>query len=479
MEALVQEKTKGREQDSYIEILATDGEEIPDFIRPAWTDLGDQDIPVERYWSKEFAELEFEHVWRKSWQVACREEEIPNPGDHVVYEIGRDSFIIVRTPSGEIKALQNACLHRGRILRSRNGRVPEFRCPFHGFTYDLEGALKSVPCEWDFQHISKDEFTLPNAKVGTWGGFIFINMDPNCVPLEEWIAPITDHFKGLDYENRYKSAHVAQIVSCNWKIALESFIEGYHVPQVHPQTAGSTGDFTTQYDLINDNVSRSISPRGIQSGALPALTEEAIYENYLEGRTFYEERTGRTTTNVAADVEREPLAPGETARERILKTVRLDLGPVLGIDLNSRPSYEVLDAIQYFVFPNFFPWMAAVTNLVYLFRPHPTDPESCIIEIMYLTPIPEGTERPKPAPINWLERDGDWLEAPELGMLAPIVNQDRINMPEVQRGIKALARTKPGITLASYQESRIRLLHHKLLEMINAGLEAQGKPLIE
>src|SRR3712207_2654864 len=269
VEALIEAKVAGRSGKTYQQVIREDGDEIPDFMRPAWEDLGDEDIPIARYTSREFLELEVEHVWRKTWQMVCREEEIPEPGDHIVYEIVDDSFIITRTQSGDIKALQNACLHRGRRLRTVDGTVGEFRCAFHGWTYDLDGEIKRLPCsDWDFKHVDKGKFTLPQAKVATWGGFVFINMDPNAGPLEEYLDPVPDHFKHAGYEARFKSAHVAQVVSCNWKVALEAFIEAYHLPATHPQTAASIQDYMSQVDLLSKNVNRVLSARGVSSSTL-------------------------------------------------------------------------------------------------------------------------------------------------------------------------------------------------------------------
>jgi nitrite reductase/ring-hydroxylating ferredoxin subunit len=466
IEALIERRVAGRSGKTYQQVIRDDGDEIPGFLTPAWIDLGDEDIPASRYTSKEFLNLEVEHVWRKAWQMVCREEEIPKPGDHIVYEIVNDSFIISRTRNGEIKAFQNACLHRGRRLRTKDGTVPEFRCAFHGWTWDLDGDISKLPCsEWDFKHVEKDAFALPDVKVDTWGGFVFINMDPDCEPLEEFLAPIPEHFKHAAYESRYKSAHVAQVVSCNWKVALEAFIEAYHLPATHPQTAPNVQDYMSQVDLFEGNATRLLSARGVSSSTLGELEEEDIYESYLEARTFYEERIGTSSR----DLSREALGglpEGMTARQRIVETIRTELAPRLGLDVSDVPAYQLLDSIQYFVFPNFFPWDSGTTNIYYRFRPNGEDPDSCILEIFYLTPVPEGQPRPEPAKVHWLERDGDWLEAPELGNLGAIVNQDRINMPEVQRGLKALQRSKPGVTIASYQESRIRHFHARLTDYI-------------
>jgi nitrite reductase/ring-hydroxylating ferredoxin subunit len=467
MEALVAAVTKNRPGPSYQDVLAGDGGAIPEYLRPSWRDLGNDDIPIERYLSPEFAKVEVEKLWRRVWQMVCREEEIPEPGDHIVYKIVNDSFIIVRNADGTIKALQNACLHRGRTLRTRDGRVPEFRCPFHGLTWDLNGGLKDLPCAWDFEHVDKEKFSLPEAKVGTWGGWVFINMDPDCESLESHLAPVPEHFKRASYETRYKSAHVAQVMACNWKVALEAFIEAWHLTQTHPQSAPSAGDITTQYDLFGDNVSRTLTPVGVASPSLDGLDEQDIYDNYLLGRTFYEERLGVAgSKDLKRSAVDEELPEGATAREVIVETIRTSIGPAMGMDLTQTPAYELIDALEYFVFPNFFPWDQAQTNQVYRFRPNGEDPDSCIAEVMYLTPVPDGQERPKPAPIHWLKPEDDWLEAPELGRLTSTINQDRVNLPHIQTGLKTLARTKPGITLATYQESRIRQFHHTLMKWI-------------
>ena len=344
--------------------------------------------------------------------------------------------------------------------------MPEIRCAFHGWTWELDGGIKRLPCgDWDFKHVDKERFALPEAKVDTWGGFVFINMDPDCEPLGEFLAPVPDHFKHASYEARYKSAHVAQVVSCNWKVALEAFIEAYHLPATHPQTAPNVQDYMSQVDLFGKNVNRVLSARGVSSSTLGEMEEEDIYESYLEARTFYEERLGTSSRDLPREAL-QGLPEGMTARQRIVDTIRTELAPRLGLDLTGIPAYQLIDSIQYFVFPNFFPWDAGTTNIYYRFRPNGEDPDSCILEIFYLTPVPEGQPRPEPAKIHWLERDGDWLEAPELGNLGAIVNQDRINMPQIQRGLKTLQRTKPGITLASYQESRIRHYHARLMDYI-------------
>ena len=154
------------------EVFDTDTNPAPAVMREESPAQGQSsaDVSIERYFARDWHEREVEQVWRKTWQLACRLEHIPNLGDHVVYEIVRDSLIVIRTGPDEIKAYINSCLHRGTLLRSEGGCVSQLRCPFHGWTWDLQGQLKIIPGQWDFPHVDKAAMRLPEAKVGTWGG---------------------------------------------------------------------------------------------------------------------------------------------------------------------------------------------------------------------------------------------------------------------------------------------------------------------
>ena len=181
--------------------------------------------------------------------MACREQDIPNVGDHVVYEIVNDSFIVVRTSPTEIKAFVNACLHRGRRLRSEGGCVPNFRCPFHGFTWNIDGTFRENPSGWDFPQINPERFSLPQVRVGTWGGFVFINMDRNAPSLEEYLEDLPKHFTHRPLEDRYTSIHIQKVVRTNWKVAAEAFLESFHLVATHPQLLGSTANSNFFHDL--------------------------------------------------------------------------------------------------------------------------------------------------------------------------------------------------------------------------------------
>jgi hypothetical protein len=153
-----------------------------------------------------------------------------------------------------------------------------------------------------------------------------------------------------------------------------------------------------------------------------------------------------------------------TARQVAAEGARMMLRGVCGDEyVNSLCDAELVDSFYYTVFPNFHPW-GAFNRIVYRFRPYRDEHERSIMECMYLAPYKEG-EKPPAAKIHWLGEDDDWTDAPELGALARIFNQDVFNLPKVQRGLRAMQ--KPGVTLANYQEAKIRHFHTLLEKWIH------------
>ena len=234
-------------------------------------------VPVTRYTTKAFHELEMEKLWPKVWQMACREEEIPEVGNHVVYDIGHHSIIVVRTETG-IKAHHNVCRHRGRRLCDRDGHAASFICPFHGFSWHLDGSLRGITSEWDFPHIDKDTFTLTPLQCDTWGGWVFVNMDMRAEPLMRYLGDLPEHFAVWKPEERYIEAHVAKVMSCNWKLCQEAFMEAFHVIHTHPQILVGIGDENSQYDAWG-NFSRAITPNGTPS---PHLRRQPSEQEMLD-----------------------------------------------------------------------------------------------------------------------------------------------------------------------------------------------------
>ncbi len=430
----------------------------PGLLNRSDADMSSADIPVDRYFSYEWHRKEVEHVWKKTWQVACRLEDIPNPGDYMVYDIVDDSVIVVRSEAGEIIALTNSCLHRGTTLVDEDGyQKDRFRCPYHGWQYDLAGKLQFVPGGWDFSHLPLEELQLPRVNLDCWAGFVFINLDPQCAPLKDYLGVLPDHLDDFNIDDRYKAVHVSQVVPCNWKAAQEAFIEGYHVAETHYEkdangsiapkgAAASNLDTSIQYDYWPPHVTRLIMLGGLPSGYIADEfnDEQAIADAYF-GR-----RPGSSVK----------LEPGQSARNAIVRHNRKIWSAMHNKDLSQVSDAEMIDQIQYTLFPNFTVWPTIVAPLCYRFRPNGDDPESAIYEIWMLFPKSDDGTHPEAMRDHRLGPDEPWSSVQELGAYGPVIDQDTPNFPRIQKGMKASR--KKAISLANYQESRIRAFHQTL-----------------
>ena len=439
---------------SWQDVLDQDSRPVPDFLRAESPYLnGFGDIPKDRYLSREWHEKEKDCLWSRVWQFACREEQIPEVGSYIVYEIADQSYLVTRVSEDEIKAYPNVCLHRGRLLKTYDGRCSEFRCPYHGFAWHLDGELKHIPAEWDFPHLEarSEDMALPEVKVGTWAGFVFINPDPEAESLQDFLGEeILRHFERWDLENRYIQAHVSKIVNCNWKIANEAFSEGFHVNATHPQGMTYTGDPQSQVDIWG-NTARNISPKGIPCPLLSFVpTEEQMLRDALDVR------------------EGEPLPipfeDGETMRTALSRAGRERFRDSFGDRVDDLTDAEFLDAWVYTVFPNFMPW-GAFNRIFYRFRPNGDEHESCIFEIFYLAPF--SGDRPPPATETKLGPSDPWTDAQELEKLAMVAEQDTFNMQRVHQGLKVLRRE--GVLLSRYQESIVRWRQDLIQEYVALG----------
>jgi phenylpropionate dioxygenase-like ring-hydroxylating dioxygenase large terminal subunit len=399
---------------------------------------GTDGIPRYRYYSRLFHDLEMEHVWKRTWQWACLESDIPEVGDTYVYDIGSMSILIARVAEDTIKAYWNSCLHRGTQLRACGGRVCELRCVFHGWAWELDGSLKDLPGAWDLEHLNKKELALPEVQADTWGGFVFVNPDLNAGPLCNYLGVLPEHFHRWPLENRVKTAHAVKLFKCNWKIALGAFSEAYHLVSLHPQIVPIIAAENTQYDVFDGHVSRLITLGGTCTPALAkTVTEQEILDLTLES---------------AGVPDRILLQDGQTARTALRRMMEDQTKAFLGLDELPCSSGELLDVIVYYLFPNLAVWAGFTYPIVYRFRPYGDDPEMSIMDVLVLTPFPDGAERPKPAPEHWLQPDDSFTEVDGIPF-AEVMDQDNENLPRIQRGLKSSVR---DVHLCRYQESLIR-----------------------
>lgn len=445
------------ESPAWRDLAAGDSKPLPaSLLEENSPNLGSAKIPPERYTSHDYHREEVEKVWKRTWQVACREEEIPGVGDHFVYDVAGLSFLVVRTEESRFKAYWNVCLHRGRQLVDGSGcGAKGFKCAYHSWSWNLEGELKYYPGKWDFPDVQPEQFRLREVLVDTWGGFVFINPDQDAAPLQTHLGGLARHFDCWPLEKRYTLWHVQKQINSNWKVGIEAFLEAYHLMQTHPQALPSVAEHASQYDIWDEKnacYSRSITPTGIPSA------------HYKDGTPLGAIAEVWALLNGLRMDEANALPDNITDRASLSAWRREALAEMTGADYSELPDVMMLDSIQYWLFPNFVPWLGEGLPLIYLFRPNADSPDTCYMDIWMLIRSPDGAPSP-PAPETIRLGPDDNFEE-HIGAMGLIFDQDDFNMPMVQQGLKSWPGDPEGCTLGRYQEIRIRFLHQVLSRVL-------------
>jgi phenylpropionate dioxygenase-like ring-hydroxylating dioxygenase large terminal subunit len=225
------------------------------------------DLPIGRYTDEAFHRLEVEHLFRRTWLYAGHTSELPDPGSYKVLDVPIAPIVAVRGKDGVLRAFLNTCRHRGApVVREACGSAKYLTCQFHAWSYDLEGKLVQVPDERDFRGLDVRERALTEVRCETWGGFIFVNLDPDARPLREDFAPLVERYSDL-MESPVLRPVVTKTweLKCNWKVAIEAFMEIYHFQVVHKNSAAPFANHLGGVHLLH--------PHGHSSGFMPYRTE--------------------------------------------------------------------------------------------------------------------------------------------------------------------------------------------------------------
>ena len=227
-------------------------------------------LPPGCYTTEEWYEREIEAIWLREWVCVGRADQIPKPGDFFTIDVVGEPLLINRTERGEIRAHINSCRHRGSAIAKGCGNVKLFRCPYHSWLYRLDGSLSGTPGRdkpmSDVENFKHEDHGLIDVKAGTWGGFIYVNLDPNALPFSTWLGDMPEFFKNYKLDEMLCTRSVSMEVKSNWKLQVDNFLEGYHIHTVHakhmshdyPQEwtsmAESRGPYTGHY--LKNSLSR-------------------------------------------------------------------------------------------------------------------------------------------------------------------------------------------------------------------------------
>ena len=213
---------------------------------------GQRTLPGKYYHSEDIYKEEIEKIFYKFWIYAMRAEEIPNVGDYKLVEVEDESLIVVRDQDFSIKALFNVCRHRGTQLcteKSGNFKSKSIQCPYHAWTYGLDGSLMAAPLMKEGHGFIKSECNLHEARIHNWEGFIFVSLAEDPAPFEIQMEALVNKFGDWNMADLRIAHHIRYDLNCNWKLILQNYQECYHCPGVHPLLSELTPFQSAQHDF--------------------------------------------------------------------------------------------------------------------------------------------------------------------------------------------------------------------------------------
>jgi choline monooxygenase len=191
-------------------------------------------LPSEWYLDSARLEEEKLRVFHRTWQLVGRAEQVAAAGDYFTTNIADEPIIVVRGADERLRALSNVCRHRAGPIARGQGNRKIFQCGYHGWTYSLDGCVRTTP-EFDgVEAFSKETTCLPEFKVDLWAGLVFVNLDSDCAPLTAVFQELSDSLGPRDFSGMRFAARKDWYVDCNWKVYVDNYLEGYHIPLVHP-----------------------------------------------------------------------------------------------------------------------------------------------------------------------------------------------------------------------------------------------------
>lgn len=444
---------------------------------PAWPRRWhtlDQGVGVGRYTDPDFAQLEFDKLWSRVWQVAARLDEIPEQGDYTTYKIADQSILLVRVDQDQVKAFFNFCPHRGTTLGNGCGHFENNRiiCPFHGWRWDLEGNITRVLERNEFRggELQDEDVAMREVNVRVYAGFVFINLDRNPQPFDEYIAPMREFLEDFVLEDMHHIWWKRATIPCNWKVAQEAFFEAYHVAATHPQLEkiGSEVVFGDRDD--GDMYYRHLQYVALDNGCGYLYGGEKtpiaghVQEQTVDTATLIEAMATRmnlTAEGLGAMILKEDIDLLRSMKDKTFppdanmgaEYVRLQYETAAAQD-RPMPKMAAETIARWggvnFIFPNILILPQAGNAAIYRALPHPTDPDMCTFEIRSVKTYPASAS---------IERSmvEDVTDPQQIGL---IPRQDLENLPRVQEGLHAKAMQQTW--LACNQEKLILNMHREL-----------------
>ena len=446
---------------------------------PTWN-ITAHGISTGRYIDPGFTRLEYEKLWRRVWQAAARLDEIPEAGDYTVYDIGDQAILLVRVDASTVKAYHNACPHRGTALAQGAGHFPSNRimCPFHGWRWNLAGQNQFVLERQEFcgGQLRDSDVALKEVKVVVFAGFVFINLDPNPQPFDEFIAPVRAVLEGLAIGDMHHYWWKSLSIPANWKVAQEAFFEAFHVPATHPQLEKGGAEVILgkrdDAEFTHRNVLYEVYPHGHGRFYGGPKTPMAGHINELKGDPLeamaarlmllvdgMDAMVLKEDVDILLTLRGKPIPQGSSLGGEYVKALYATAAQ------QGRPMPKLVPEIlsmwggEVFIFPNLMVLPQAGNAMIYRIRPDGLDPDHCTFEIWSTRTLPAAV-KPQRATVERVTDLGD----PQQLLLIP--RQDLGNIPRIQKGLHSLGMRQTW--LAADQEKIILNMHQHLDRYLQA-----------
>lgn len=340
-------------------------------------------ITGDRYWSREFAQLEWDKMWTRVWHIAGRATQMPEPGDFVVHNFLHESVIVIRQAGGGFRAFYNVCRHRGNrlALLPEGGVTDTITCSYHGWAWGIDGVLRDAQDPEDFpQGNPCGKLKLKELPCDTWGGFVFYSFDPAALPLLEFLDPVPELLSGRKLEDWVRIIDLTISIDTNWKFASDNFNESYHLPTVHPQQkAFIDEDYRTHvFEMYPSGHNRVIEmgrpslrssvPNEVEGAWAALLAEWGLDPADFKGRA----RAGRLA----------------------LQKIKREQGRARGFaHYETLYDDELTDYFHHTMFPNLT--ITAASDGLHVFRTEPVcgHPGKCTFDYWYLSPRVAGRDQ--------------------------------------------------------------------------------------
>ncbi len=195
-------------------------------------------MPPSVYTSQDFLERELKDIFSKDWLCIGRSSSLAKSGDYVTLDLAEQPIIVLRDQHGDLKAMSNVCLHRMSTLLEGRGNTRSIVCPYHAWTYNLDGSLRGAPAMTLNEGFCKDNYKLPQVKCEEWLGWVFVTLNPQAKPVLEELKKVEELVGDYDMSSYTETFYETHIWDTNWKVLAENFMESYHLPVCHAGTIG-------------------------------------------------------------------------------------------------------------------------------------------------------------------------------------------------------------------------------------------------